>query len=183
MAKFIIYRRKNGGYEFRLKADNGTVLLSSEGYSAKAGCLNGIESVRKNGVDRHQYDKKTTAVGMYYFNLKNGNGAVIGSSGMYESAAGRDNGVLTVQSTVVDATIVDETAQELVNWAKEKRKQLGLTQQQLAEKAGVGLRFLRELEQGKQTLRIDKVNQVLQLFGYELGPVLINRNNWHDAES
>ncbi len=51
-----------------------------------------------------------------------------------------------------------------------------MTQEKLALKAGVGLRFLRELEQGKSTLRMDKVNQVLQLFGQELGPVPINRN-------
>jgi len=48
-------------------------------------------------------------------------------------------------------------------------------QQQLAEKAGVGLRFIRDLEQGKTTLRMDKVNQVLKLFGQELGPQPINR--------
>lgn len=46
-----------------------------------------------------------------------------------------------------------------------------LTQPELASKAGVGLRFVREMEQGKNTLRMDKVNQVLWLFGYELGPV------------
>lgn len=46
-----------------------------------------------------------------------------------------------------------------------------LTQSELAEKAGVGLRFIREMEQGKETLRLDKVNQVLQLFGYEVGGV------------
>lgn len=60
----------------------------------------------------------------------------------------------------------------LASFVKEKRKLVGLTQPELAEKAGVGLRFLRELEQGKQTLRMDKVNQVLQLFGYETGPVV-----------
>jgi y4mF family transcriptional regulator len=54
---------------------------------------------------------------------------------------------------------------------KEKRKLVKLTQPELAEKAGVGLRFIRELEQGKKTLRLDKVNQVLQLFGYEAGAV------------
>jgi y4mF family transcriptional regulator len=59
----------------------------------------------------------------------------------------------------------------LINFIKDKRKQLDLTQQQLAERAGVGLRFIRELEQGKTTLRMDKVNQVLQLFGHQLGPV------------
>jgi y4mF family transcriptional regulator len=56
-------------------------------------------------------------------------------------------------------------------FVKNKRKLAQLTQPELAEKAGVGLRFIRELEQGKPTLRLDKVNQVLQLFGYELGPV------------
>lgn len=59
---------------------------------------------------------------------------------------------------------------------KEKRRLAGLTQPELAEKAGVGLRFVRELEQGKTTLRLDKVNQVLQLFGHQLGPVPMNRN-------
>ena len=54
---------------------------------------------------------------------------------------------------------------------KEKRKQLRLTQPELAERAGVGLRFVRELEQGKESLRLDKVNQVLALFGSELGVI------------
>jgi y4mF family transcriptional regulator len=59
----------------------------------------------------------------------------------------------------------------LPNFVKDKRKAVKLTQPELAEKAGVGLRFIRELEQGKETLRLDKVNQVLQLFGYEVGAV------------
>ncbi len=61
-------------------------------------------------------------------------------------------------------------------FVKEKRNAAGLTQPDLAAKAGVGLRFLRELEQGKKTLRLDKLNQVLALFGYEAGPVKIERN-------
>ncbi len=56
-------------------------------------------------------------------------------------------------------------------FVKEKRNAAKLTQPELAEKAGVGLRFLREMEQGKESLRIDKVNQVLKLFGYEVGAV------------
>lgn len=52
-----------------------------------------------------------------------------------------------------------------------RRKEEGLTQKQLAEVAGVGLRFVRELEQGKQSLRADKVNSVLKLFGKKLGAV------------
>jgi len=71
----------------------------------------------------------------------------------------------------------------LSQFIKEKRKQLALTQEELSFKAGVGLRFVRELETGKPTLRIDKVNQVLQLFGFELGPVEINRKKLANEES
>ncbi|WP_396212649.1 type II toxin-antitoxin system Y4mF family antitoxin [Flavobacterium sp.] len=60
---------------------------------------------------------------------------------------------------------------ELSKFVKQKRTSTKLTQPELAEKAGVGLRFLRELEQGKETLRLDKVNQVLKLFGYKVGAV------------
>lgn len=59
----------------------------------------------------------------------------------------------------------------IASFIKEKRKKLSLTQIELAEKAGVGIRFIRELEQGKETLQLNKVNQVLQLFGHEAGPV------------
>lgn len=60
---------------------------------------------------------------------------------------------------------------ELRTFVKQKRTSAKLTQPELAEKAGVGLRFLRELEQGKESLRLDKVNQVLKLFGYKVGAV------------
>ena len=62
-------------------------------------------------------------------------------------------------------------ATNLSQYVKKLRKQYRLTQEDLAEKAGVGLRFVRDLEQGKTTLRMDKVNQVLSLFGAELAPV------------
>ena len=64
----------------------------------------------------------------------------------------------------------------LSEYIKEQRKQYQLTQEQLAERSGVGLRFVREMEQGKATLRMDKVNQVLALFGAELGPVQSERS-------
>ena len=65
---------------------------------------------------------------------------------------------------------------QLSVFVKERRRLFKLTQPELAEKAGVGLRFVRELEQGKTTLRLDKVNQVLQLFGHQIGPVPVSRN-------
>ena len=61
------------------------------------------------------------------------------------------------------------------NFVKEKRKQLNLTQVDLSQKSGVGLRFIRDLEQGKKILRLDKVNHVLSLFGAEVGVVLANQ--------
>ncbi len=183
MAEFTLHKATNGLYYFRLRANNGQVLLTSEGYSSKAGCFNGLNAVKLNGRDENRYEMKSSSNGKYYFNIKASNGQIIGTSEMYEVVTARDNAINVVQSIVADAVVNDETVQELINLVKEKRKQLGLTQQQLAEKAGVGLRFLRELEQGKNTLRIDKVNQVLKLFGYEMGPVLINRNNLLNEES
>ncbi|MEP7195499.1 MAG: helix-turn-helix transcriptional regulator [Saprospiraceae bacterium] len=64
----------------------------------------------------------------------------------------------------------------LGEFVKTKRNAVKLTQPELAEKAGVGLRFIREVEQGKETLRLDKVNQVLKLFGHEMGPVELKQN-------
>lgn len=65
---------------------------------------------------------------------------------------------------------------QLINFLKEKRSAAGLTQPELAAKAGVGLRFIRDLEQGKETLRLDKVNQVLQLFGHQVGAIPLTNN-------
>ncbi|MFA5160891.1 MAG: helix-turn-helix domain-containing protein [Elusimicrobiales bacterium] len=56
-------------------------------------------------------------------------------------------------------------------FVKKRRKELKLTQPELARRAGVGLRFVRGLEQGKETVRADAVNKVLRLFGKILGPV------------
>ena len=60
---------------------------------------------------------------------------------------------------------------KLSQQVKVLRKRYGLTQEDLAYKSGVGLRFVRDMEQGKRTLRMDKVNAVLALFGKELGVV------------
>ena len=61
---------------------------------------------------------------------------------------------------------------QLSVFVKDMRREHSLTQEELADKAGVGLRFVRDLEQGKQTLRMDKINQVLELFGREVGAVV-----------
>ncbi len=71
---------------------------------------------------------------------------------------------------------------QLNNFIKEKRNAAGLTQPELAEKAGVGLRFIRDIEQGKESLRLDKVNQVLQLFGHQVGAIPLTRNTILDEK-
>jgi y4mF family transcriptional regulator len=63
------------------------------------------------------------------------------------------------------------------SFLKYKRSRLGLNQEELAKKAGVGIRFLRELEQGKESLKMDKVNQVLRFFGYCTSPVSEKMSN------
>ena len=58
----------------------------------------------------------------------------------------------------------------IAKYVKTQRKQLGLTQEEFALRSGLGLRFVRELEQGKETVRLDKVNQALARFGMEVAP-------------
>jgi len=67
--------------------------------------------------------------------------------------------------------------EELIEFVKNKRSDLGLAQEELAKRAGVGLRFVRDLEQGKETVQINKVNQILVLFGYKVGPVKIRNRD------
>ncbi|HAE66054.1 MAG TPA: hypothetical protein DCG77_02270, partial [Sphingobacterium sp.] len=78
---------------------------SSEGYTTKANCLNGVESVKKNAQDDNKFDRKTATNGKYYFNLKATNGQIIGSSEMYESASGMENGIESVKKNAPDATV------------------------------------------------------------------------------
>ena len=109
MGKFEITTRKNGEFQFNLKAGNGQVILTSEGYSSKSGCTNGIESVKKNAPVDGNYEKKTSSNGKPYFNLKASNGQIIGNSEMYETEASRDNGIESVKKNAPDAEISDLT--------------------------------------------------------------------------
>ncbi len=109
MGKFVITKRKNGEYQFNLKAGNGQIILASEGYTTKTSCNNGIESVRKNAQDEAKFEQKIAANGKHYFNLKASNGQIIGTSEMYESISSRDNGIRSVKENAPSATIDDQT--------------------------------------------------------------------------
>ncbi len=109
MGKFVITTRKNGEYQFSLKAGNGQEILASEGYTTKAACKNGIESVMKNSQDDARFERLESKNGKWYFNLKASNGQIIGTSEMYESAASRDNGIESVKKNAPDASVDDQT--------------------------------------------------------------------------
>lgn len=109
MGTFLVTKRKNDEFQFVLKAGNGEVILSSEGYSSKANCLNGIESVKRNSQDDSKFDKLEAKDGRMYFNLKATNGQIIGASQMYASTSGRDNGIESVKKNAPEA----ETKEDL----------------------------------------------------------------------
>ena len=105
MGKFVISTRKNGEFQFSLKAGNGQEILASEGYTTKAACLNGVESVKKNSQDDARFDRLESKNGKYYFNLKATNGQIIGTSEMYESSSGMENGIASVKTNAPTATV------------------------------------------------------------------------------
>lgn len=103
---FETYVDKKGEYRFRLKAKNGQIILASEGYSQKSGCANGIESVKKNAQDDSKFDLKQSSNGQWHFNLKAGNGEIIGTSEMYSSEATAKNGIQSVMNNAPSANVV-----------------------------------------------------------------------------
>merc|ERR1712039_474190 len=105
LGKFELFKSdKNGEFYFRLKAGNGEIILASEGYKAKAGAENGIESVRTNAANPDRFEKRENKNGHPYFVLKAGNGEIIGMSEMYEGGVkGRDNGIDSVTRNAPDA--------------------------------------------------------------------------------
>ena len=107
MGKFVVTVRKNGEFQFNLKATNGQVILTSEGYNTKASCLNGIESVRKNGPIEDRYEIKEAKNGKPFFNLKASHGQVIGSSQMYASERTMKAGIASVMRNA-DSPVVEE---------------------------------------------------------------------------
>lgn len=108
MAKFEITKRKNGEFQFNLKASNGQVILTSEGYTTKSACHSGVESVKKNATDDSKFEKKASKDGKLYFNLKASNGQVIGTSETYESESSRNNGIESVKKNAPVAEVVEK---------------------------------------------------------------------------
>lgn len=107
MGKFEIKVAKNGQHFFNLKSGNGQIILSSEMYTTRAACENGIASVKKNAPDDSRYERKEAANGKHHFNLKAGNHQVIGSSQMYVDVSGMNNGIESVKKNAPEAEVVE----------------------------------------------------------------------------
>ena len=107
--KFEITKSSNSKFMFNLKADNGIVILTSQLYEAKAGALQGIESVRINASLGERFERLSSTQGEPYFTLKAANSQVIGRSQMYSSSAAMENGIASVAKNGPGATTVDLT--------------------------------------------------------------------------
>ncbi len=100
---FELKNKEGSSFHFTLKAKNGQVILSSEVYNSKSAAENGIASIQKNASDDARYERKTAKNGKFYFNLKASNGQVIGSSQMYSSESGMENGINSVKENAPGA--------------------------------------------------------------------------------
>ncbi|MFV0530886.1 MAG: YegP family protein [Flavobacteriales bacterium] len=105
----LFQSEKSGEFYFRLKAKNGQIILASQGYTTKAACQNGIDSVKNNSQDETRFERKGEEGGNFRFNLKSPNGQIVGTSQNYESEAGRDNGIQSVITNAKNAEVKDLT--------------------------------------------------------------------------
>lgn len=107
MGKFVIKKDSADQYRFNLKAANGEIILTSEAYTTKQNCQNGIQSVKSNAPDDSNYSRLTAKDSSPYFNLTAQNNQIIGTSEMYSSAAARDKGIQSVKNNAPAASIED----------------------------------------------------------------------------
>jgi uncharacterized protein YegP (UPF0339 family) len=106
--KFEIWKsQKNKKFYFNLKARNGQVILTSQGYANKSGVKNGVNSVQKNCSNDNCFEKKVAKNGKHHFNLLSSNKKIIGSSQMYASKSSMESGIRAVKRVAPDAIVVE----------------------------------------------------------------------------
>jgi len=107
MAKFEIFKDKEGKFRFRLKSGNGQTIIASQGYTRKNSCLNGISSVKQNSQDYTNYERLRSKDGNPYFNLIAKNKLVIATSQMYSSSKAMEQGISSVKMNAITAEIIE----------------------------------------------------------------------------
>lgn len=105
--KFEMKQAKNDQWMFNLKAGNGEIILTSEMYTTKDACKNGIASVQKNSPLDERYDRRESKRGEPYFVLKAGNHQIIGQSEMYSSKGAMEKGIESVKKNGPTETIIE----------------------------------------------------------------------------
>jgi uncharacterized protein YegP (UPF0339 family) len=107
--KFQLFKSTaNAQYYYKLRATNGEIILSGEGYTTKQNCLNGITAVKAHAPYDPYYDRKD-GYNNYTFNLKASNGEIIGRSENYTTRVNRENGIAAVKKDAPNAPIEDLT--------------------------------------------------------------------------
>ena len=106
----IIQNQENGKFFFHLKAKNGQIILSSQGYTGKPACKKGVESVRTNAADKANFEVKESKDGKHYFNLIAANKQVVGTSQMYKGMDGVEKGINSVMTNAPEAPVEDLAA-------------------------------------------------------------------------
>jgi len=110
--RFETFVGKDGQTYFHLLAGNGEKVLASQGYASAAGAQNGIDSVKSNGINAMRFLQRESSDGSHYFVLTAANGAIIGVSEMYASAANSERGAVAVQNVVkniISTTVAAQT--------------------------------------------------------------------------
>ena len=108
MGNFVINRATNGEHYFNLKTDNFKIILTSQNYSSKPACFNGIDAVKNNCTDDSRYERKHSVNNKQYFVLKTNIGQIIGKSEMYTSKAGVDIGIESVKKNGNNTKAIEE---------------------------------------------------------------------------
>jgi uncharacterized protein YegP (UPF0339 family) len=108
-SRYVLSGSNAAQFRWVLKAGNNETILKSERYQTKAGALNGIQSARTNSPIDARYERKNAADGSPMFNLKAGNGEIIGTSETYSSVAARETGIASVKTNGPTAPVDDPT--------------------------------------------------------------------------
>lgn len=98
MAGWYVLKKSGDKFMFNLKAANGEVILTSQRYASRASAENGISSVQRNSPADDRYERLESRSDQPYFTLKAENGQVIGTSQMYKTVSGRNNGIESVKT-------------------------------------------------------------------------------------
>ena len=104
---YIVRTTTKKEFRFNLRASNGQVILSSEGYATQANCFTGVTSLREHAEEDHTCERTSSRTGSYHFNLKVTNGQVTGASHSRETSVGMENGIHAVMTHAPAAAMLE----------------------------------------------------------------------------